>query len=60
MILTLEKFQKLNFSEQFQKIGKSWYGGIKPIFGQMGKLELSVLFCRARTSLYLETASGGT
>jgi len=46
MILTLEKFQKLNFSEQFQKIGKSWYGDIKPIFGQMGKLKLSVSFRR--------------
>ena len=29
-------------SEKYQRIGKSKHGGIKPIFGQMEKLELSV------------------
>ena len=32
-----------------KKIGKSWHGRIKPIFRQMRKLELSVLFSRAGT-----------
>ena len=28
--------------KNLKKNGKSWYGEIKPIFSQMGKLELSV------------------
>ena len=41
MISTFHIPQK--YSEKFQKIGKSWHGGIKQIFRQTWKFELAEL-----------------
>ena len=44
---------KVYCPEKYQKIDNSWNSGIKQIISQIGKLELSVLFRRDRTSHFL-------
>ena len=48
IVYSPEKYKK------YQKIGKSWHGGNKPIASQMGKLDLSVQFRQAGTSQFFD------
>ena len=52
MILTFNVTFEPGSPEKFRKIGRSWHGVIEQIISQMGKLEISVYFRRARTSQF--------